>query len=142
LDGSVAQEGIARIAETLKALQRKESGRTPGQVLHGIQTAMWQEMGVHKDAASLRRCLQRLSASEEDLQDLYLPDDRQRLLALSLPHLLAVVRVVAQAASMRRESRGPHYRTDAPSSDDSHYGKPIVAHAQGERTDYAFRSLT
>jgi succinate dehydrogenase/fumarate reductase flavoprotein subunit len=102
---------------------------------------MW-EMGVHKDEDSLSRCLQRLSICEEDLHELCLPRDQQPFLALSLPHLLGVARVIAQAASMRRKSRGPHYRTNNPSSDDTQFGRPIVAQTVGDRISFEFRSLT
>jgi fumarate reductase flavoprotein subunit len=50
-------------------------------------------------------------------------------LALSLPHLLATAQAIVQAASLREESRGPHYRTDYPARDDERFGRPILVSA-------------
>jgi succinate dehydrogenase/fumarate reductase flavoprotein subunit len=96
-------------------------------------------MGVHKDAASLGRCREKLAAIAADLPELRETDPRQPMapsglfLALSLPHLLTTAQAIVQAAAMREESRGPHYRTDFPVRDDERYGRPILARREGDR---------
>lgn len=136
----VIKEQIAEVGRRLAALQRRESGRTPPEIQRAIQTVMWNGMGVYKDAVSLRRCQEQLSIIEGDLSALYLPRGRHFFLALSLPHQLATAMLIAGAASMRRESRGPHYRTDFPSPDDVRL-QPIVANQEGGQLQYRFHSL-
>ena len=138
---TVIQDRVSEVGERLATLQRRESGRAPQEVQRAIQTAMWNEMGVYKDAASLRRCLEKLAAIEGDLLALYLPDGRHLFLALSLPHLLNLAQIIVRMASMREESRGPHYRTDFLSPDDARFGQPIVVSQEKDGLEYRFRSL-
>jgi succinate dehydrogenase/fumarate reductase flavoprotein subunit len=116
----------------------RESGRTPREVQRAIQTVMWNEMGVYKDAASLTRCLEALATIKGELPALYLPKGQHLFLALSLPHLLTTATVIARSAFMREESRGPHYRTDFPSRDDARFGHPIVVSREEGRLAYRF----
>ena len=47
----------------------------------------------------------------------------------------------AVAALKRKESRGPHFRTDFPQRNDKHFGKPIVVHKKDGALEYRFRNL-
>ena len=102
---------------------------------------MWNEMAVHKNADSLNRCLETLSAVERDLSGLFLSDRPALFLALSLPHLLTVACIIARAALMREESRGPHYRTDYPHRNDRQFGKPIAVRRKEGKLEYRFGDL-
>lgn len=135
---AVIQDQVVEVEKQLAALQGRERGCDPGEAQLAIQTAMWNEMGVYKDAASLARCLEKLEAVEGDLSALYLPEGRQLFLALSLPHLLTVARAIAQTAFMRKESRGPHYRVDFPSRDDANFGRPILVSQGDDQLEYRF----
>ena len=141
IGSAMIDEQIARVNERLAALQQRESGRRPQDIHRAIQTAMWNEMGVHKDAASLNRCLEKLSTVEGELSALCLSDGRALFLALSLPHLLTTATIIANAALMREESRGPHYRTDFPNRDDERFGKPIAVRTKDGKLEYRFRNL-
>ena len=123
---------VAEVRHRLAELRGRSAGRSPADVMHALQTTMWNEMGVHKDAASLRRCLEMLAALAGDLSEMHAPDPRRLFLALSLPNLLTTAQVIAQTASMRQESRGPHYRTDFPTRNDERYGQPILARLEGD----------
>jgi succinate dehydrogenase/fumarate reductase flavoprotein subunit len=141
IGSAMIDEQIAEVYQRLLSLQRCESGRGPQEIHRVMQTAMWNEMGVHKDAVSLERCLEKLSEVEGDLSALCLPDGRALFLALSLPHLLTTATIIARAALMREESRGPHYRTDFPSRDDGRFGKPIAVRKKDGELEYRFRNL-
>jgi len=123
---ALPRDAVAQVRDRVAALRNRSVGRSPDDILRAIQTAMWYEMGVHKDAASLRRCQEALDALAGDLEEMCAPDPRRLLLALSLPHLWITARAMAGAAAMREESRGPHYRTDFPRRDDAHMGRPIL----------------
>jgi len=138
---AVVEQQIAGVGERLAALRQRETGRAPQALQQAMQTTMWYEMGVYKDAASLRRCLEKLSTIEDDLPVLQVSDGRSHFLALSLPHLLTTARVVAGAALMREESRGPHYRIDFPDRDDARFGQSIVVNQEEGRLQFRFHKL-
>lgn len=137
-----ARDALAQVHERVAALRGRASGRSPDDILAAIQTAMWNEMGVHKDAAGLLRCRATLEALADELEEMAAPDPRRLLLALSLPHLLITARAIVGAASMREESRGPHYRTDFPRRDDARLGRPILIERKEEGLVHCFGDLS
>jgi succinate dehydrogenase/fumarate reductase flavoprotein subunit len=141
LDSAVIAEQTTQVRERLVTLQQREKGWRPQDARRTIQTAMWNDMGVHKDATNLNRCLKTLSQAERDLSSLSLSEGRALFLALSLPHLLTTATVIARAALMREESRGPHLRTDFPERNDKHYGKPIAVRKKNDALEFRFRSI-
>jgi L-aspartate oxidase len=75
----------------------------PNAVMPALRRAMWRDAGVERDAAGLRR-----------------------LAAVSHP----LVRVIAESALAREESRGGHFRTDFPVSDDSFAAHTVLRPGQ------------
>jgi fumarate reductase flavoprotein subunit len=85
--------------------------------------AMWDDVGVIRDAAGLRRGLGKLDALEAELLASGLADgDRAFNLTwhdwLNLRSLVEVSKVIAAAALKRENSRGAHYREDFPGEGD------------------------
>jgi fumarate reductase flavoprotein subunit len=85
--------------------------------------AMWDDVGVIRDAAGLRRGLGKLDAIEAELLASGLADgDRAFNLTwhdwLNLRSLVEVSKVIAAAALKRENSRGAHYREDFPGEGD------------------------
>ena len=80
---------------------------------------MWDDVGVMRDAAGLKRAIASLGAIETELLDTGLADnDRAFNLSwhdwLNLRSLTETSRVIALAALKRENSRGAHFRTDFP----------------------------
>jgi fumarate reductase flavoprotein subunit len=85
--------------------------------------AMWEDVGVIRDAAGLRRGLGKLDAIEAELLASGLADgDRAFNLTwhdwLNLRSLVEISKVIATAALKRENSRGAHYREDFPGEGD------------------------
>jgi L-aspartate oxidase len=78
-----------------------------------LQALMWDEVGIIRSRESLRRARAALSAWDASLAT---PDDRP---SHELANLLLAGRLVTEAALLREESRGAHYRTDFPLTSDS-----------------------
>jgi fumarate reductase flavoprotein subunit len=84
---------------------------------------MWDDVGVIRDAAGLRRGLERLETIEAELLSAGVADgDRAFNLTwhdwLNLRSLVEVSKVIAAAALKRENSRGAHYRADFPDEGD------------------------
>jgi fumarate reductase flavoprotein subunit len=80
---------------------------------------MWDDVGVMRNAAGLKRAIASLRAIETELLDTGLADnDRAFNLSwhdwLNLRSLTETSRVIALAALKRENSRGAHFRTDFP----------------------------
>jgi fumarate reductase flavoprotein subunit len=100
--------------------------RRAGDVNHLRETlldTMWDDVGVIRDAAGLKRGLGKLAALEEELLNTGVPDsDRAFNLTwhdwLNLRSLIEISKVIALAALNRENSRGAHFREDFPGEGD------------------------
>ncbi|MGI9525156.1 MAG: L-aspartate oxidase [Hyphomicrobiaceae bacterium] len=82
-----------------------------------LQDAMWDDVGVLRDDAGLRRALSALDELESDLLQVGVSgSDRAFNLTwhdwLNLRSLIEISRVITMAALQRENSRGAHYRED------------------------------
>jgi fumarate reductase flavoprotein subunit len=100
--------------------------------------AMWDDVGVIRDAAGLHRGLEKLETIEAELLSAGLADgDRAFNLTwhdwLNLRSLVEVSKVIAAAALKRENSRGAHYRQDFPDEGDLATSTFTVARQQDGR---------
>jgi L-aspartate oxidase len=79
------------------------------QAIADLRNVMYANVGLVRNEFGLREALSRI----EDLEAGF-PDA-----ANELRNLLVIGRLVAEAALARKESRGSHYRSDYPASDES-----------------------
>ena len=94
-------------------------------IREGLYACMWDDAGIVRDAAGLQRAAGTLEALAGELDGYGLPSaarDRGFNLAwhdvLNLGNLIAVSRVIVQAAIARENSRGAHFRADFPEPGD------------------------
>ncbi|MFQ6020212.1 MAG: FAD-binding protein, partial [Dehalococcoidia bacterium] len=80
----------------------------PKPEMEALRSLMWEEAGIVRDGQRLARARAVLAAWQAVLPS---PADRP---SQELANLLTCGRLVAEAALLRRESRGAHYRSDFP----------------------------
>lgn len=85
-----------------------------------IKTAMWNGAGIIRSKESLTGVLNRLEMIENEVKD-----------DLELRNMVTVARLIARAALDRQESRGAHFRTDFPNSDDKNWKRHQIYQAGG-----------
>ncbi len=88
-------------------------GEVPPLTLGGLQTLMWDKVGIVRNGRDLADAIHVLSAWQAVLPE---PHDRP---SHELANLLICARLVAGAALIRQESRGAHHRTDFPQASDA-----------------------
>jgi L-aspartate oxidase len=126
LEGLVFAERVARdmIARPpLKGTPRKKNWDAPPLVDRGaaqvaaddVRSVMWEHAGIARTAKGLRECLTVLSAIEERLP----------VGATEEANMVETARLIAEAALLRKESRGGHYRSDFPHAKRKWRGKHI-----------------
>lgn len=126
LEGLVFAERVARDMITqprLSGVHRKKSWDAPPLVDRGaaqvaaddVRSVMWDNAGIARTAKGLRECLSYLSAIAERLP----------LGATEEANMVDTARLITEAALMRKESRGGHFRTDFPHAKRKWQGRHI-----------------
>jgi len=103
------EEGISRIGAPARALPFAETSLS----LANLQALMWEKVGIVRDGAGLAEAALTLAMWQRSAPR---PLDRP---SHELANLLLAGRLVTEAALVRQESRGAHYRTDFPHPDDA-----------------------
>jgi L-aspartate oxidase len=108
-----AQRSAKRPSHRAQSVMEREDRRAPqttaAQAVNDVRNVMYSNVGLIRDAAGLRAALSRL----DDLTAEFGDDDGE------LRNLLVVGRLIGEAALERRESRGSHYRSDYPQTNDA-----------------------
>jgi L-aspartate oxidase len=126
LEGLVFAERVARdmiSLPVLKGAPRKKSWDAPPLVDRGaaqvaaddVRSIMWEHAGISRTAKGLRECLSVLSAIEQRLP----------IGATEEANMVQTARLITEAALLRKESRGGHYRSDFPHTVRKWRGKHI-----------------
>jgi succinate dehydrogenase/fumarate reductase flavoprotein subunit len=119
-------------------------GPSPYEVTRRIQDAMWWHAMICQDEVGLTRCLETL----EDIADRDLPRVKPRrnsdlFRTLELSNLWQTAQIVATVSRERRESRGPHHRSDCPEPIEGYAGsylvEPVAVSSTTERIEHRFR---
>jgi L-aspartate oxidase len=103
-----------KIVEDIHVLpERNESATLAQPSLKAVQDLMWNKVGIIRDKDSLIKAVNALAAWQKCLPE---PSDRS---TWELYNLVITGRLVAEAALLREESRGAHFRSDflKPSTD-------------------------
>ncbi|MFC1932014.1 L-aspartate oxidase [Chloroflexota bacterium] len=90
--------------------QRQILQAVPVPTLSALQTLHWDKVGIIRDKESLTQAADILTAWQKSLPQ---PVDRP---SYELSNLILTGRLVTEAALLREESRGAHFRTDFPQS--------------------------
>jgi len=105
-------EAIVRFSEVRGKMR-------PGELRPALQQTMWETLLVEKDTESLSRARNFIVDERDRLaRDILISEPLDLALAFEHRNLLDVAEVITEAASMRTESRGSHFRSDYPDRDD------------------------
>lgn len=107
----------------------KEGEVRPSDLKKKIKSLMWEKVAIVRDEKSLNQALKELLEMENSLANMKVEDRSQfnveLVTALEVINMIEVAILVVKSAILRRESRGSHFRSDFPESDDS-WKKSIV----------------
>ncbi len=115
LEGLVFAERVARdmiATPAMKGIPRKKAWDSPPLEDRGaaqvaaddVRSVMWEHAGINRTAKGLRACIALLAGIEKRLP----------VGATEEANLIDTARLITEAALMRRESRGGHFRSDFP----------------------------
>jgi L-aspartate oxidase len=91
-------------------------------MLYSLKSLMWRQVGLQRSDSGLREALDRIGFWNHYLTRSGIQSPR----ACELANMLLVSTLVSQAASVRTESRGTHFRTDHPERDDADWCRHLL----------------
>ncbi len=99
-------------------LQVRDGQGNPFELRDELGSVAWDHLGIIRSEKSLALAAEALDRIEEQIAKLPIPRDRGTNAAfherMNLENLVSVARLIHAGASIRRESRGSHYREDYP----------------------------
>jgi len=114
----------------------------PEEIAKQIQDIMWKNCLVVRNSEGLRRSIDTL----EEIQRVGLSDmsveEHDIFRGLAVPNFLAVGKLIAKAALLRRESRGSHYREDYPDLDEKQARRRIFFQTPSADIDVVRRTCS
>ena len=135
----------ASVARALGPLER-ERGPSPFPLTRRLKDAMWEGCGVVRSREGLLDARDRIDDLAEEAAAIAVPGPREVNYAwqeaLDLVNQLTVARTIVAAALARDESRGAHFRSDFPESDDRRWLRySVVRRGAGAGPEVDFRPV-
>lgn len=130
-----------------KLLEARPNGVRPGSLLRELKRVMWERVGVIRDGPGLREARSRIASLREDVNCLRIVErglvhNLELAEAVELTNMLILANAVVNAALLRDESRGAHFRRDYPGSDDERWLANIIARRRGEQDEFRIEPVS
>ena len=107
----------------------KEGSVKPKEFKNRIKQLMWDKVSIVRDEKTLNEALKELLEMKKELDDLNVSNIKQYntelVTALEVINMVEICILTVKSAILRRESRGAHYRSDYPETNDE-WKKSIV----------------
>jgi len=113
------------------------NGQTLENLKDDLRKAMWDNVGIIRNEENLKLMLTKLTQFEKRIHELNENGEKANAQFLELKNMLTVSKLITQAASMRKESRGTHYREDYPRTDNKNWLKHICLEGKDMSTPFA-----
>jgi len=101
-----------------------QSGRTrldTADVRNALRSLMWRNVGITRQGRRLREAIEIIGFWQRYVMDKVFDGPE----GWECQNMLTVAMLMARAAHQRRESRGVHFRSDFPQTDDAHFKRRI-----------------
>ena len=127
------QPDTSRLQATLDRVYaplEREGGELPFALTAELKELMWTGCGVVRDRAGLQKAVAGIDELTERVDGLCVPGPAEVNFAwqeaLDLVNQVQVAKLVATSALLREESRGAHYRSDFPATDNEKWLRYVV----------------
>ena len=118
--------------ERLEAMLNRKEGISPADARDELTELMWSKVQIFRKEDEMQHAVKELKRIEKEVVPKIKVDVPVKRFnpgwhqAIEFEHMVTTARMVAEAAVMRKGSRGAHYRVDADPNDDGYYN--IVIH--------------
>jgi fumarate reductase (CoM/CoB) subunit A len=134
VDEKLARSQLERIAE----FKNSKGKHKPIELMSRLQKAAWDNLLAVRSEKGLSELLRHISEMREQMVPRLLVKNVPELVqALEIVNLLTVGEIAANAALMRRESRGAHFRDDFPERNDANWLTSITVKKMAGKMQFA-----
>lgn len=114
---------IEDLAQLDRAFIERKDGTSPADLRKSLHETAWRDVGLVRDEKGLLKAVKDATelinlASEQKTSSKRRIFNNEWRKAVENSHMAQLLLLMAQAALMRKESRGAHYRSDYPETDD------------------------
>ncbi len=121
-------EQVNAEASRIEGLIKKGSIK-PREFKNNIKNLMWEKVAIVREEKTLNEALKQLQEMQNNLSELDVSDTKQYnedlVTALEVINMVEICILTVKSAILRRESRGAHFRSDFPETNDA-WKKSIV----------------
>ena len=122
------EEMVREEASRIEGLIKKGSIK-PKEFKNRIKNLMWEKVAIVREEKTLNEALGQLQEMQKELADLDVGDKKQYntdlVTALEVINMIEICILTVKSAIIRRESRGAHFRSDFPETNDE-WKKSII----------------
>ncbi len=124
--------------QRLEAMLQRDKGVSPADARKELRNLMWTKVQIFRKEEDLQHAVKELRRIEKEVVPNIKVDIREKRFnpgwhqAIEFGHMVITARMVAEAALMRKGSRGAHYRVDADPDDLGYYNIVIKKGKNGE----------
>lgn len=138
-----ARQQIREVQDFLGKLTRQQGSLSVWEIRDNMRTIMTSHFGIFREKTQMLEGLSMIRKLKADISKASIKEKKlsfnEAIVAfVELKYQLTIAEAVAQAAIMREESRGSHYRTDYPKRDDANWLCHIIV-SLGEKGELSFR---
>ncbi|MFO7836112.1 MAG: FAD-binding protein [Candidatus Thorarchaeota archaeon] len=122
----------------VEAMLRRKDGISPADARDELTSLMWDKVQIFREDKGLAKAVEELKRIEKEVVPNIKVDVPIKRFnpgwhqAIEFGHMVITSRLVAEAAFMRKDSRGAHYRSDADRNDKGYYNIVIRKGEEGE----------
>lgn len=101
-----------------------------------IQDVMWKYVAIVRDEDGLKTAQTKLDEIDKKANDMKVSEipefNEDIIVALEIKSMIKLARLIIQSALLRKESRGAHFRSDYPETNDEEYLKSFILNKNDE----------
>ncbi|MFX1473458.1 MAG: FAD-binding protein [Promethearchaeota archaeon] len=123
----INREVIIKEFEKLEAMLERKEGISPADARDELRKLMWEKVQIFRKEDEMQHAVKELRRIEKEVVPNIKVDVPVKRFnpgwhqAIEFEHMVMTARMVAEAALMRKGSRGAHYRVDADPNDKGYY---------------------
>ena len=142
-----SQEQVRSIEARVTEPFKRKTGIRPIELLKRIRKTADEHLWVIRDGKGLKIAITEIGSIRSELPRIMIQTEPRRcnrewIDAMQIESLVTVLEASARGALMRRESRGVHYRSDNPQTDNDEWLKEIIVRQVGGRPILKTRPVT
>ncbi len=122
----------------LEGMLHRKEGTSPADARSKLTELMWEKVQIFRNEKDMAYAVQELRRMEKEIVPRIKVDVQVKRFnpgwhqAIEFGHMVTTARMVAEAALLRKGSRGAHFRTDADPNDKGYYNIVIRKGADGQ----------